>query len=180
MHRPCQDISQGMHTVVPPLLCLSIHLLYCQQDFSHHIPPVHMLSYGQVVLSSEYKERVLKSHQICPFNMNCSKVQKASECPARWCLHISFWWCSPQGRRQHERELPNNSQVWMTTGVLDWARDSWALAFSGMRCRNNFFHDSVLFKNENCYFIFLKLSLLFWCFTVFCSNQLWTLSLKGF
>lgn len=136
--------------------------------FSHHIISCpYPATCHMVVLSSEHKVKApLQLIKYVFFTWAETKFKKLQGvvlvCD---CLHISFLVKWPMGKRQHERELPNNSQESMATGMLDELSQGLcrALAFSGMRCGNYLFSDSVLFKNENCCFTFLKHSLHFCC-----------------
>lgn len=143
MHRPRQEISWEMHTVIPPPLCLSICLLYCQDTrfFSHHISPVHILSYDESCCPLNTKKGSSASHQICPFYMSWNKVQKTSGCcSATW---LSPYLLSDDVAHRGEGSMKGSCQIihrceWPEVCWMNWARDCWAPAFSGMRWGNFF------------------------------------------
>lgn len=118
-----------MHTVVHPLLCLSIHLLYHQQDF---FPITYLLSischmsYGRAVLWTQSKGSSA-THQICLF-LHGLKQNSKSYRVLFWYVIVStspFWWSGPWGKGSMKGscQIIPRSQ-WPQVCWMNWARDS--------------------------------------------------------
>lgn len=113
MHRPSRTHLED-YTLW--LLLSYVCLFACftvNKIFSHHISPLHILSYDQVVLSSEHKERVLCKSSNISFLHELQQGSKSFRVSFCYLMspHLLSDDVAHRGRRQHERKVANNSQV---------------------------------------------------------------------
>lgn len=142
---------------VCPFVCCIVNKIFCPSHISCPYPVVWP---GHAVLWTQRKGPL----QVIKYVLFTWAATRFKSLRVLFCYVMSPHLLSDDGAHRGEGSMKGSCQIiQVTTGALDESNQglSWALAFSGIRCGNNFFPDSVLFKNENFYLIFPKHSLFF-------------------
>lgn len=179
LNRCCHKISRNIQGNSSSHMLVFVFAILAMCFFGHRIISVLVLSYDQVLMTPQHKERFLYklSNMFLPHELQHGPkcLRRAVACLCGGSIIQACSW-DPQERKHHGKDSLNNL---MTAGGLD--ESIWELGWDSghLRCGNNFFlTDSFSLEDENYYLIFLNtLTYILGSVYIVLSNELLTLIL---